>query len=86
MATIKKSDKEIAQEKENRIMEGVNVWCSFYRANPHRFCKDYLNLNLKLFQQILIFMMFISNYFMYIASNWSCLIEILSENHVNLYL
>lgn len=64
----KKTDKEIANDKSDRIMNGIATWCSFYRANPHRFCKDYLNINLKLFQKILIYMMNYSNYFMYIAS------------------
>ena len=54
--------------KANRVMRGVNIWCSFYRVNPHRFCKDYLNINLKPFQQILIVMMNICHYFMYIAA------------------
>lgn len=65
---VKKTDKELANDKAQRIMDGVNVWCSFYRANPHRFCADYLNLNLKLFQKMLLYMMFYSNYFCYIAS------------------
>lgn len=62
------TDKEIANDKVNRIMEGIRVWGSFYRANPHRFCKDYLNIDLKIFQKILIYMMNKSNYFMYLAS------------------
>ena len=36
--------------------------------NPQRFVKDYLNVNLKPFQKILIYMMMLSNYFMYIAA------------------
>lgn len=64
----KKSDKEIANDKAKRMMNGVATWCSFYRANPHRFCADYLNIHLKLFQKILIFLMFWNNYFIYIAS------------------
>ena len=67
MAT-KKTDKEIANDKVERMMNGVGIWCSYYRANPHRFCEDYLNIKLKLFQKILIFLMNWSNYFMYIAS------------------
>lgn len=63
-----KTDKQIEQEENNRIMEGAAIWGSYYRSNPHRFCKDYLNINLKLFQKILIYMMFISTNFMYIAS------------------
>ncbi len=64
----KKSEKELANEKSERIMQGVAAWTSFYRANPQRFVKDYLNVNLKLFQKILIYMMMLSNYFMYIAA------------------
>ena len=64
----KKSEREIANEKSERIMQGVAAWTSFYRANPQRFVKDYLNVNLKLFQKILIYMMMLSNYFMYIAA------------------
>lgn len=63
-----KTDKEIANDKVERMMNGVATWCSFYRANPHRFCKDYLNINLKIFQKILLVLMNISNYFMYIAA------------------
>lgn len=65
---VKKTDKELANDKAQRVMNGVNIWCSYYRANPHRFCADYLNINLKLFQKILLFMMFWSNYLCYIAS------------------
>ncbi len=63
----KQTDKEIANDKANRIMNGIATWCSYYRANPHRFCKDFLNIDLKLFQKILLFMMNYSN-FMYLAS------------------
>lgn len=64
----KKSERQLANEKSERIMEGVAIWCSFYRCNPHRFAKDYLNINLKLFQKILLYMMMCSNYFMYLAA------------------
>ncbi len=43
--------------RKERILAGVAQWCSYYRANPHRFAKDYLHLNLHLFQKILIVMM-----------------------------
>lgn len=65
---LRKTDKEIANDKVDRMMKGIGIWGSFYRANPHRFCKDYLNIDLKLFQKILLFAMNKSNYFMYIAS------------------
>ncbi|WP_431785797.1 terminase large subunit domain-containing protein [Paenibacillus lactis] len=54
--------------KSDRLMEGIGIWASFYRANPHRFVKEYLSINLKLFQMILIVMMNFSHYFMYLAS------------------
>lgn len=62
------SQEEVANQKSERIMQGVATWCSYYRANPHRFCEDYLNIQLKLFQKILIFMMNVSTHFMYIAA------------------
>jgi len=36
--------------------------------DPHRFCADYLNITLKLFQKILIFLMNFNTNFMYLAS------------------
>lgn len=57
-----------ANEKSDRVMRGVATWCSFYRANPHRFAKDYLNISLKWFQKILLVMMNLSTNFCYIAS------------------
>lgn len=68
MANTKLSDKEIAADKSERIMNGVATWASFYRANPQRFCKDYLNINLKLFQQIIIYMMNICTNFCFAGS------------------
>ena len=65
---IVKTDKDLEQEKSQRIMRGVALWASYYRANPHRFCADYLNITLKLFQKILIFLMNYSTHFMYIAA------------------
>lgn len=41
---------------------------AFYRLNPHRFANDYLNINLKLFQKILLYAMMHNNYFMYLAA------------------
>ena len=67
-AQNKLSVKEIAQAKSDRMMEGVAVWCSFYRSNPHRFAKDFLNINLKLFQIILLYAMMHYNYILYIAA------------------
>lgn len=68
LITNKRSEKQIANEKSNRILEGVAYWAAFYRHNPQRFAKDYLNVHLKLFQKILLYAMMINNYFMYIAA------------------
>ena len=68
MAKNKLSQQEVENRRSQRIMNGIATWCSFYRANPHRLCKDYLNINLKLFQKILLFMMNYSTNFMYLAS------------------
>ena len=46
----KMTTKEVANEKAKRMMEGVSYWGAFYRKNPQRFCKDYLNIHLKLVQ------------------------------------
>lgn len=43
-----------------RILQGIAVWTAYYRANPHRFAKDYLNLDLHLFQKIVLIMMNLS--------------------------
>lgn len=41
----------------DRIMAGAAEWCAYYRSNPHRFVADYLHVELRLFQKILIVMM-----------------------------
>lgn len=64
----KMTTKEVANEKAKRMMEGVSYWGAFYRKNPQRFCKDYLNIHLKLFQKILLYAMMCNNYFMFCAS------------------
>lgn len=69
MASKRKlSFKEVAQDKANRIMEGVAYWTAFYRKNPQRFAKEFLNLRLKLFQKILLYAMMNNNYVMYLAA------------------
>jgi len=51
----------------DRVMEGAAYWGSYYRNNPDKFVKDYLHLNLKPFQKILIVMMFWSTIFVLVA-------------------
>ena len=60
--------KEVANEKAERLMNGVAYWGAFYRKNPQRFCRDFMNIHLKLFQKILLFGMMHNNYFMFCAS------------------
>lgn len=54
--------------REERILAGVGRWCAYYRRNPHRFAKDYLHLELHLFQKILIVMMNHVSNFVFIGS------------------
>lgn len=65
----KLSDREIQQNKHQRIMNTVAWRAAYYRANPSRFCEDYLGLNnLKTFQKILLWCMMHYNKFYYVAS------------------
>lgn len=54
--------------KSEKLMEGIRIWGAFYKANPHRFARDYLGIELKVFQAIIINMMMENHYFMYLAS------------------
>ena len=71
MASNKKTISEVQKEKSERLMDGIGYWAAFYRKNPQRFVKEFLNMNLKLFQKILIYMMMVSTNFLYIASRGS---------------
>ena len=50
-----------------KILNGAAHWGAFYRHNPDKFVCDYLHVNLKPFQRILIVMMFWSTVFVFIA-------------------
>ena len=54
-------------KKYNHI-EAVSRAAGYYRANPHRFVKDFLHIDLKWFQKICIFMMNFNSAFCMIAS------------------
>ena len=47
----------LSARKKDRFEEGMKLWTSFYRANLHRFCIDYLQLNLYPFQIIMLYLM-----------------------------
>lgn len=48
-------------------MEGAAYWGTYYRANPDKFCNDYLHIHLRTFQKFLLTMMFWSTTFVLIA-------------------
>ena len=52
----------------DKVMEGAAIWGAFYRENPDKFAEDYLHLRLRLFQKILLAMMFWSTTLVYIAA------------------
>ena len=66
--TSQKTEIQVKEEKTNSILAGVEAWTAFYRANPHRFAKDYLGLTLMRFQQIILCMMFRFVNCIYLAS------------------
>ena len=68
MASNKKTDQEIKIEKSERILEIVAERCSYYRANPQRFCEEFLGLHLKIFQKIIIWAMMHYDMFCFIAA------------------
>ena len=61
----KKNDK---LTKSERLMNGIALWCSYYRLFPHIFVKEYLGITLKLFQTIILYFMMHENYICYIAA------------------
>lgn len=59
----------LAKTRYERVIEGMAVWASFYRANIDIFVVDYLQLDfLKWFQLILLVMMDRARVFLWIAS------------------
>lgn len=64
----KRSQKELDADRTQKIMQTVADRASFYRANPHRFAADYIDIRLKRFQQIVIWMMNYDTNFIFLAS------------------
>ena len=56
------------QTKNERFRDGIKLWVGLYRSNIHRFAKDYMGLDLYLYQQILLYLMNQYSFFMYIAA------------------
>ena len=65
---MSKSIQQIAQDKEQKIMETVAWRAGYYRANPHRFVEECLDIKLKWFQKILLWAMMQYNYFCFIGA------------------
>lgn len=60
---------KLTGDAEKDLLTGIGeYWGCFYLANPHRFAMDYLGYNLHIFQQVLLYFMFKSDVFVFIAS------------------
>lgn len=71
MPKLKQSNKTNTKKREGlskKLEQGLCVWVNFYRHNPQRFVRDYLHIDLKLFQKILLYAMMHNHHFMYLAS------------------
>lgn len=68
MASLKKSDREIQQNRTETIMNIVAERCSYYRANPQRFVDEFLGIRLKTFQKILLWAMMNYDAFYFVAA------------------
>lgn len=64
----KKTLAQVQQEKNDSIMDGVGAWTAYYRANPQRLAADFLNMQLKIFQKILIYIMNLMTVMSFFAS------------------
>jgi len=58
----------MAESRYRRVLNGAAVWAAFYRNNPDRFAEDYLHIQLRLFQRIILVMMFASTVVTVIAA------------------
>lgn len=54
-------------EHQTKVLEGVGIWAAYYRSNIHRFAMDFLHVNLKLFQMLLLVMMNLCTTFVFIG-------------------
>lgn len=66
--TKTKKRENLSKSSSRNLREGVKIWASFWRANPHRFIMDYLGFNLHIFQMILVYAMDKSKLVVFIAS------------------
>lgn len=66
--THHKPRKYLTNNPNINLTNGIALWASFYRENPHRFVIDYLGINIHVFQMILIYAMDKVDNFVWIAS------------------
>lgn len=61
--------KKIANvSKSKRFLDNLECWIAYWRSNPQRFITEYLGLTLYDFQKVLIYQMFNSPNFIFVAS------------------
>lgn len=60
--------KNMSDEKEAHFFNKAKLWLSYWRENPQRFTVDYLGIDLKFFQQILMYEMFHNRTSVFIAA------------------
>ena len=63
-----KQRKNLKKDSYENLLDGVKIWTEYFRKNPHRFCMDWLGINLYWFQQVLLYMMNICTSFCFTAS------------------
>ena len=68
MITKTRARKKSSRISSENIKSGLHIYVAYWRANIHRFAMDYLNVNLHVFQIILLYMMDKNTFFMFIAS------------------
>lgn len=54
--------------KSKKFMDNLECWIAYWRSNPHRFITEYLGLTLYDFQKVLIYQMYNSPNFIFVAS------------------
>lgn len=54
-------------DRYQKVLNGAALWGAYYRNNPDEFVENYLHIKLRLFQRILLIMMFWSTTFILIA-------------------
>ena len=68
VSSITLNDKELFEKKLRKRKYIAAKKGTYYRENPHKFVKEYLNINLKVFQKLLLWKMNHSTHFMYVAA------------------